>query len=119
VDRFRRLEKAMAIARTVPYTLEQAHAADWLESQLRTEPGIATVVYHSVVWPYLSDDEKQRMTGAIERAGAQATTAAPLAWLRMEPGGTDAELRLRIYPGLDDRVIATCGFHSPAVRWLG
>jgi hypothetical protein len=120
VDRIRRLDTAISIARTVSYQIEQAHAADWVESKL-TNPadGVATVVYHSVVWPYLSDDERLRLTAAIENAGARATTKAPLAWLRMEPGAKEADLSLRIYPGLKDRVTATCGFHTPAVRWLG
>jgi hypothetical protein len=120
VERIGRLEKAIAVARTSSYTIEQAHAADWVEAKL-TNPtdGVATVVYHSVVWPYLSDDERLKLTAAIENAGTRVTTKAPLAWLRMEPGAKEADLSLRIYPGLEDRVIATCGFHTPAVCWLG
>jgi hypothetical protein len=118
--RFRRLEAAISIARDVPYRVDRSGAADWLESKLAdTACGVATVVYHSVVWPYLKDDERQRVTSAIESAGARATADAPLAWLRMEPGAKEADLSLRICPGLPDRVIATCGFHTPAVRWLG
>jgi len=119
-DRLRRLDAAIAIARQVPYHVERATAAEWLESKL-AEPvgGVTTVVYHSVVWPYLTDDERQRMSAAIENAGRHATPEAPLAWLRMEPGAKEADLTLRIYPHFEDRVVATCGFHTPAVRWLG
>jgi hypothetical protein len=119
-ERIRRLQTAVTIARDVPYQVDRAGAGEWLEAQL-AEPvsGVATVVYHSVVWPYLNDDERRHVTAAIETAGARATADAPLAWLRMEPGAKEADLSLRIYPGLEDRVIATCGFHTPAVRWLG
>jgi hypothetical protein len=88
------------------------------------------VVFHSVVWPYLAESERARVTGIIEKAGRAAAPDAPLAWLRLEPrmepqiepqgepGGYEPEVRLRIYPGYDERVIATTAFHAPAVRWL-
>ena len=37
---------------------------------------------------------------------------------RAEAGGNEPEVRLRIYPGFDERVIATTTFHVPAVRWM-
>jgi hypothetical protein len=126
LERIRRLEAAIGIARTVPYLVERASAADWLESRLaRSAAGVATVVFHSVVWPYLAESERARVTGIIEEAGLAATAKAPLAWLRMEPriepGGKsgEPEVRLRIYPGFEERVIATTTFHVPAVRWMG
>jgi hypothetical protein len=36
----------------------------------------------------------------------------------MEPAGPQAEVRLTIWPGYEERVIATAGFHGAAVRWL-
>lgn len=119
LERFRRLEAAIRIARSVSYLVEPASAADWLESRLaRPAAGAATVVFHSVVWPYLSKSERARVTAIVEEAGRTATPDAPLAWLRMEPADDEPEVRLRIYPGFDERVIATTTFHAPAVRWL-
>jgi hypothetical protein len=123
LQRIRRLEAAIGIARAVSYRVEPASAADWLESRLaRPAAGMATVVFHSVVWPYLAESERVRVTGIIEGAGQAATPHAPLGWLRMEPrgeaGGNEPEVRLRIYPGFDERVIATTTFHVPAVRWM-
>ena len=84
--RIRRLEAAIGIARRVSYRVEPASAADWLESRLaRPAAGAATVVFHSVVWPYLTKSERARVTGIVEEAGQAATREAPLAWLRMEP----------------------------------
>ena len=51
--------------------------------------------------------------------GAEATTGAPLAWLRLEPVGPEAALRLTIWPGGTHATLATCGFHGQTVRWLG
>jgi hypothetical protein len=127
LERIRRLEAAIEIARNVCYRIEPVTAADWLESRLaRPAAHAATVVFHSVVWPYLTESERARVTGIIEEAGRGATRDAPLAWLRMEPrmeprvesGRDEPEVRLRIYPGFDERVIATTRFHVPAVRWL-
>src|SRR5262249_21178556 len=81
---------------------------------------VATVVFHSIVWQYLPDDERARVRRTIEEAGARATPAAPLAWLRFEPSADArrAELRLACWPGGDDRLLATAGFHGRPVRWL-
>jgi hypothetical protein len=81
--------------------------------------GTATVVFHSVVWPYLAESERHAVTALMEDAGRRATATAPLAWLRMELGTEEAEVRLRIYPGIEERMIARCGFHTPGVRWAG
>jgi hypothetical protein len=120
VERIGRLEAAIEVARHTPYTVEQSGAADWLEKRLaEPAPGAATVVFHSVVWGYLDASEQQRITALMDAAGARATAAAPLAWLRMElGGGQQAEVRLRIDPGFADRAIATTSFHTPAVQWV-
>jgi hypothetical protein len=123
LERIRRLEAAIEIARKMSYQIDAAGAADWLESRVaRPAARAATVVFHSVVWPYLTESERARVTGIIEEAGRAATADAPLAWLRMEPrmepGLNEPEVRLRIYPGFGEQVIATTSFHVPAVRWL-
>jgi hypothetical protein len=123
VERIRRLEAAVGIAARVSYHVEQASAADWLESRLaHSVEGVATVIYHSIVWPYLSQSERERMTAIIHDAGRKATPQSSIAWLRMEspdqPANSEPELRLRIYPNFADQAIATTSFHTPAVRWL-
>ena len=67
---------------------------------------------------YLDDAERRRVRAAIERAGAAATADAPVAWLRMEPGGDEADVRLRIWPGGEDTLVARSGYHGRPVRWL-
>jgi len=56
----------------------------------------------------------------MESAGARATRAAPLAWLRMEGVRLEeAELRLRLWPDGADAVLARVHWHGAEVRWLG
>jgi hypothetical protein len=102
--------------------IEQADAADWVEARLKLRPaGLATVLFHSVVWQYLPAPTQGRIVAALERAGADASPDTPLAWLRMEPSlnGSDAELRLTIWPGARERLLADADFHGRWVSWRG
>ena len=58
------------------------------------------------------------MKDALLQAGARATTSAPLAWLRMEPAGGHADLRLTMWPGGDEELLGTTGYHGPPVHWV-
>ena len=80
---------------------------------------VATVVFHSIVLQYLPVDSRHRMRDALHAAGARATDAAPLAWLRMEPAGESADLRLTWWPGAAEEVLATAGYHGGTIRWNG
>ena len=119
LDRVERLRGALDIARRVPVALERADGCAWVERELaRASPGVASVVFHSVVMPYLSHEERERFAAAVRVAGERADTSAPVAWLRMEYGGEECELRLTLWPGGGERLLATCGFHGLHVVWL-
>ena len=120
LPRIARLEAAITVARSVPVELERADAAAWVESQL-AEPhvGVATVVVHSIVFQYLSSDRRRRIRAALESAGRAATPDAPICWLRMEPAGDRAELRLNLWPDGDREVLATAGYHGHPIWWHG
>lgn len=119
-ERRARLDAAIEVARRFPARIDRADAGSWVEDRLR-EPveGVATVVYHSIVLQYLPRPSLDRMRSAIRRAGGRATPDAPVCWLRMEPAGAVADVRLRTWPGGDDCVLGTTGYHGPPVTWLG
>ena len=122
-ERFQLLEGALDVARVVPARVERADLVDWLGRQLAVvRRGIATVVFHSIVWQYLSDDTRDDVRHRFAEAGGRATNDAPLAWLRLEPRppsvGTP-ELRLTLWPGGEERLLATASFHAGPVNWLG
>jgi hypothetical protein len=120
VERFRQLSAAIEVARRVPVRVEQANAADWIEAALGNGVfGAATVVYHSIVWPYLSEADRGRFERVMAAAGQAATDDSPLAWLRFEPAGDVAEVRLQLWPGGKDRLLARSGYHGKPVEWLG
>jgi|ERR1051326_671350 hypothetical protein len=120
VERRRQLLAAIDVARRVPIHIEKANAANWVEAVLDDHaPGVATVIYHSIVWQYLSEGDRTRIKHLISAAGESATPDDPLGWLRFEPGDNSAEVRLQLWPGGEDRLLARSGFHGRPVHWLG
>jgi hypothetical protein len=120
-ERLARARAAIALARAEGIAVEAADAADWLAARLAApHPGAAHVVYHSIMWQYLPAATQSRIAGLIEAAGARATAAAPLAWLRLEGDGAQpgAALTLTLWPGGRPRLLARADFHGRWVRWL-
>lgn len=83
--------------------VEKADALEWLERELGDRADdAATVVYHSVFAPYLTDDQRARKQALLEAAGESATTDAPLALLSFEPTAFDDDVEflteLQIWP---------------------
>jgi hypothetical protein len=81
-------------------------------------PGVATVVYHSIVEEYVPAPQLQRFHSALREAGARASDRAPLGWVRLEPlpGIRQHGLTVTTWPGGEDRVVAHCGAHGTNVR---
>lgn len=120
LERVARVQAALKIARGRQFEVEQASAAAWAE-QVLGEPaaGCATVLFHSIVEQYLSEEELTSFHRLVREAGERATAAAPLAWLRMEPAGERAEVRLRTWPGGEDRLLARAGYHGTPLEPAG
>ena len=118
VDRHARLDGALLIAERKPAVVDQAGAGEWLRVRLTESvaPDVLTVVWHSVVWQYLSDGERQMAEEVIARAGPRVVHAA------MEP---DPQRPLRL-PELtvttsrdgrpERRLLAEVGYHGDPVR---
>lgn len=121
LERFARIDAALTLATERPVPVDDQSAAAWLQSELvHSTAGSATVVYNSLVWPYLPESEQRAAAEAIHAAADRATKQAPLAWLRLEPHprphlGT--ELRLMTWPDGEDQLLATCGYHGTPIRW--
>lgn len=120
--RLEQLDRALEIARSLPVPLERAGALEWATRELSsTQPGVATVVFHSIFAQYLSPEERNGLFELLQEVGERSDEDAPLAWLRMEPepiSGTHAEVRLRIWPQLSDRLLARSGYHGERISWL-
>jgi hypothetical protein len=120
LHRFRLLKSALEVARRIDAPVDEADAVEWTRIQLeQPRPGTATVVFHSVFWQYLSEPQQVELRQLIHDAGARAIAAAPLAWLSLEPGEGEFEVRLTQWPGGEEKLIAVAGPHGNPVRWLG
>ena len=119
LERFERLDAAIEVARRVPAHVERADAAEL--------GGHAAGRCAHPAWPPWSSTRscsstcrtaaRQRFRDAVASAGARASERAPVAWLRMEPGGDRAEIRLTTWPGGEERLLATAGYHGRPVWW--
>lgn len=120
--RLERLRGAIDIARRVPASVEMRAAVDAVAG-LRLTEGTLTVLWHSVVWQYLSANEQTAVRAGIDALAAQANARSPFAHLSFEPqrrfrGDPIAFLlRSRTWPGGADQVLAECGPHGPPVVW--
>ncbi|MGE3173642.1 MAG: DUF2332 domain-containing protein [Planctomycetota bacterium] len=120
-ERMDTLRAALDAARGDDLQIERSDAGEWLDAQLQCGwRGGALVVFHSSVWHYLPPSTRQRIERSLGAAGATASAAAPLHWLRWEdlPGSSLHELRLQSWPGGDDRLLAIGQPHGRWIEWL-
>ena len=128
-DRLALLDAALEVAAEHPPSVDASDAAPWLRARLgEPRPGSVTVVVQTIVQQYLTAQQADEVAAAVESAGRAASPEAPLAWLRMEPPDDPgrlsaaaedlAELRVRLWPGGNDRLIAYTGYHGRPVRLL-
>jgi hypothetical protein len=122
LPRLERLRGALELAARVPAAVHKQTAADFLR-ELRLAPGTTTVLWHSVMWQYLPDEEKRAVRARLEELGREATAEAGFAHLRMEPE-TRADLDghafyvvLRSWPGGEERVLGTAAPHGLPTHW--
>ena len=79
-----RLRGALEVARQVPADVHREDAVSSLRN-LELSEGHVTVVWHSVMWQYLTRDDQIVADAAIAGLGERATESAPLARLCLEP----------------------------------
>ena len=101
-DRRARLLAALEIADIAPPEIDRADAAGWVAAQIMARPsGQATVLYHSIVWPYLNVSQRFAIESAFAQAAEEVRPDAPLVRLKMDGRelGTIAQLSYRIWSG--------------------
>lgn len=125
-QRLDRMARAMAITAEDPPEIVAGDAAPFVEARANPRNGVATTLFHSIAFQYFPPDTQARIRAHMEQAGARATRDAPLAWLRFEmdtsvPSTDDTQaptLRLTLWPGGEDRLLAHAHPHGKLVQWL-
>lgn len=122
VERFARLEAAIEVARRVAVDIERSDAVTAVR-QLMPLEGHWTVLWHSVMWQYLSAADQAGIDDHLQLLGAAATSDAPVAHLFLEPTRRtpDAEHQflvvLQTWPGGVRRVLGTGSAHGIPTTW--
>ena len=121
LPRYELLREALEVARGFPAEVDREGIDTWIARELSDLPeGRATVVFHSLVWIYLTEEVRAAAREAIDSAAAAATETAPFSWLRYElgPDLKACELRLTSWPGGEERLLGTGDVHLAPVTWL-
>jgi hypothetical protein len=121
-ERLARLDAALAMGLAADTQVEAEDAVAWTARRAAPAEGAATVLFHSIFWQYMPADSQAALGAAIGELGARARPEAPFAWLRMEPIPNQLaaiELRLTLWPGGEERLLANVHPHGASVEWLG
>ncbi len=122
IERLALLRAAFELAATVPAQVRRQRGIDAVENLELTDDAV-TVVWHSLFWQYVDQDERDAITAALAVLGEQATPERPLARLSLEPRGRNSPdgvefvVRLQTWPGAGTEVLGVAHPHSAAVQW--
>ncbi|MEU5693710.1 DUF2332 domain-containing protein [Actinosynnema sp. NPDC020468] len=121
-ERWDRLQSAIDLARLDPVPVRRATGPEWLAEQLaRPERDVLTVVWHSVVWQYVSPADRAMGRAVLAEAASRATPMAPLALLVYEPrrAHTAYEFRLllKLWPAGVSLCLGTGAGHGVPFTW--
>lgn len=120
--RLQRLRGAVTVARRVPAQLHRRRARDAVAGLTLAE-GALTVLWHSITWQYIADEERAAIRDGIAALTERANAHSPFAHLTLEPArdglGTPIKflVRARSWPGGELQVLADCHAHGAPVRW--
>jgi hypothetical protein len=125
-ERLARIDAAIALAGLAPPDLVAADAGDFAAAMLARppQPGLARVMFHSIMWQYMPAATQARITEAFEAAGAAATPDTPLGWIALEtdPATFRHELRVRLWDGAahhgEEHLLSHAHPHGAWVEWL-
>lgn len=117
-ERMDRLRSAVALAQSEGVSVAAAHARDWV-AHAAPMPGAASVLFHSVMWQYMPQDEQAAVLDQIHAHRAQASRDQPFYWLRMEQNEASQKMELRLlgWDRGEDRILATVHPHGASARW--
>jgi hypothetical protein len=121
--RLKRLRAAFAAAARTPAEVRRQDAVGFMDD-IELGEGTTTVLWHSVMWQYLSAEERAAVASRIVELGASATVRRRFAHLRSEPARRMVEgpheflVRITTWPGGEDRLIGKTVGHGLPTNWL-
>ncbi|MDD9347282.1 MULTISPECIES: DUF2332 family protein [unclassified Mumia] len=120
-ERLVRLRAACEVAADVPAVVERSSAGDALDA-VELERGVATVVWHSVMWQYVGKAERARVDARIAALAEQADPDRVLARVTLEDSGEvdgTYSVVLTTWPFGEATVIGAAPPHGLPTTWTG
>lgn len=120
--RLERLRGALSLAQADSPPVRRQGAGDFVEG-IELEPGATTVLWHSVMWQYVPEEEQARVSARIEELGSHATTRSPFVHLSLEPVRRAADIpheflvTMQVWPHGSRRVLGSAAPHGVPVTW--
>ncbi|TDD28793.1 DUF2332 domain-containing protein [Kribbella turkmenica] len=120
--RLARLRGALDVARQVPADVRREDAVSFVRG-LELSAGHVTVVWHSIMWQYLTRDDRAAVDERLAELGARADDSSPLARLRLEPlrrtpdGPSDFLVELQVWPTGRRRILGRAEPHGQDLVW--
>lgn len=120
--RLERLRDALAVAAELSAEVRRQDAVSFVE-EIELAEGTTTVLWHSVMWQYLTWQEQEAVTARAAELGAAALDTSPFAHLFLEPArrtpGSEHEflIVLELWPNGDRRILGTSPGHGIPATW--
>ncbi|MXP31807.1 DUF2332 family protein [Erythrobacter jejuensis] len=121
--RMGRIDAAVDLARErAPDVVKQDAGSFVAEALSRPqEDDVTRVLFHSIVWQYVPDDQQEAIRAAMAEAASRATAQKPLAWVSLETNRETFrhELHVSYWPGGETASLLACAHpHGAWVEWL-
>lgn len=120
--RMERLQAALEVAADFPAQVSRQDAVSFVRAVELAED-TTTVLWHSVMWQYLTVRDQQEISARVSELGAAAVESAPFAHLFLEPVRRTPESRheflvvLELWPGGQRRILGTSAAHGLPTTW--
>ena len=121
--RMARIDAASRMAAAMAPDVTQQDAGAFVVDALECEQeaGTTRVLFHSIVWQYVPDYQREQVEAAMAKAAERADAERPLAWLALEtdPETFRHELTVRYWPGGGEpKLLAVAHPHGEWIEWL-
>lgn len=119
-QRIANTKSALELAANTKHQVYKEDAISFLTRRLQPQSGVTRVIYHTIMWQYLTADDQAKGKAMIREAGAAATNESPLAWLNAEADDLKldgAAITLTLWPSGEVRNLGRVDFHGRWVKW--
>ena len=118
LERLQRLRGALEVAATTPMVVDAERFSTWLVREVHPTVGYVTVVVQTVVEEHLTTAALQELGDAIATVGRRGSSAAPVAYVRMELRNDSYDTSIRVLPDRDEITICRSDGHAQDIQWL-